>query len=80
MEHNIYYQEEIDSIIFTGTKDDAVEEFKRQMFEKYERKDPSPDIETTDELMFAEIATSLFVSMTCGTSRPYLVTSGTFKT
>jgi len=24
----IYYQEEIDSIIFTGTKDDAIEEFK----------------------------------------------------
>ena len=41
----IYYQEEIDSIIFTGTKDDGIEEFKRQMFEKYERKDPSPDIE-----------------------------------
>jgi hypothetical protein len=41
----IYYQEEIDSIMFTGTKDDAVEEFKRQMFEKCERKDPSPDFE-----------------------------------
>ena len=41
----IYYQEEIDSIIFTVTKDDSIEEFKRQMFEKYERKDPSPDIE-----------------------------------
>jgi hypothetical protein len=40
----VYYQEEIDSIIFTGTKDDAIEEFKRQMFEKYERYDPSPDI------------------------------------
>jgi hypothetical protein len=39
-----YDQEEIDSIIFTGTKDDAIEEFKRQMFEKYERYDPSPDI------------------------------------
>ncbi len=41
----IYYQEEIDSIIFTGTKDDSIEEFKLQMFEKYERIDPSPDIE-----------------------------------
>ena len=41
----IYYQEEKDSIIFTGTKDDSIEEFKRQMFEKYERIDPSPDIE-----------------------------------
>ncbi len=41
----IYYQQEIDSIIFTGTKDDSIEEFKRQMFEKYERIDPSPDIE-----------------------------------
>ena len=39
-----YDQEEIDSIIFTGTKDDSIEEFKRQMFEKYERYDPSPDI------------------------------------
>ena len=39
-----YDQEEIDSIIFKGTKDDAIEEFKRQMFEKYERYDPSPDI------------------------------------
>ncbi len=41
----VCYQEEIDSIIFTGTKCDSIEEFKRQMFEKYERKDPSPDIE-----------------------------------
>ena len=40
----IYDQEEIDSIIFKGTKDDAIEEFKRQMFEKHERYDPSPDI------------------------------------
>jgi energy-coupling factor transporter ATP-binding protein EcfA2 len=40
-----YDQEEIDSIIFKGTKDDTIEEFKRQMFEKYNRIDPSPDIE-----------------------------------
>jgi hypothetical protein len=39
-----YDMEEIDSIIFTGTKDDVIEEFKLQMFEKYERYDPSPDI------------------------------------
>jgi 5-methylcytosine-specific restriction protein A len=39
-----YDQEEIDSIIFQGTKDDAIEEFKHQMFEKHERYDPSPDI------------------------------------
>ncbi len=38
------YDQEIDSIIFTGTKDEVIEEFKRQMFEKYERYDPSPDI------------------------------------
>jgi hypothetical protein len=39
-----YDQEEIDSIIFKGTKDDVIEEFKRQMLEKHERYDPSPDI------------------------------------
>jgi hypothetical protein len=42
-------KEETDNIVFKGTKDEAEEEFKRQMFEKYERIDPSPDIETKVE-------------------------------
>jgi hypothetical protein len=41
----IYYVEEVDSIIFTGMKDAAIAEFQDQMFAKYERIDPSPDIE-----------------------------------
>ena len=40
-----YNKEETDNIVFKGTKDEAIEEFKRQMFEKYNRIDPSPDIE-----------------------------------
>ena len=40
-----YDTEEKDSIVFTGTRDDAIEEFKRQMFEKYNRIEPSPDVE-----------------------------------
>ena len=39
-----YNHEETDNIVFKGTKDDAIEEFKRQMFEKHERYDPSPYI------------------------------------
>ena len=42
---SIYDKEDTDNIVFKGTKDDAIEEFKRQMFEKYNRIDPSPDIE-----------------------------------
>ena len=41
----IYHVEEVDSIIFTGMKDAAIKEFQDQMFEKYQRIDPSPDIE-----------------------------------
>jgi hypothetical protein len=56
----VYYQEEIDSIIFTGTKGDTIEEFKRQMFEKYERKDPSPDIEHKVEGIVTLMSTKTF--------------------
>ena len=42
---HIYDKEEKDSIVFTGTRDDSEEEFKSQMFQKYERIEPSPDIE-----------------------------------
>ncbi len=36
-----YDKEEKESIVFTGTRDDTIEEFKRQMFEKYNRIEPS---------------------------------------
>ena len=39
------YDKEKDSIVFTGTRDDSDEEFKSQMFQKYERIETSPDIE-----------------------------------
>ena len=42
---SIYDKEETDNIVFKGTKDDAIAEFQSQMFQKYNRIDPSPDIE-----------------------------------
>ena len=41
----IYYKEERDGIIHKGTKDEAIEAFKNEMFIKYERIDPYPEIE-----------------------------------
>jgi len=40
-----YEIEEKDGGIYKGTKDEAIEEFKKEMFIKYNRVDPSPDIE-----------------------------------
>ena len=40
-----YEIEEKDGGIYKGTKDEAIEEFKKEMFIKYNRIDPSPEIE-----------------------------------
>ena len=40
-----YDIEEKDGGIYKGTKDEAIEEFKKEMFIKYNRIDPSPEIE-----------------------------------
>ena len=40
-----YEIEEKDGGIYKGTKDEAIAEFKKEMFIKYNRVDPSPDIE-----------------------------------
>jgi len=41
----IYDKVELDGIIFKGTKDEAIAAFKNEMFKKYERDDPSPEVE-----------------------------------
>ncbi len=40
-----YEIEEKDTGIYKGTKDEAIQEFKKEMFMKYNRVDPPPDIE-----------------------------------
>ena len=45
----IYYKEERDGIIHKGTRAEAIDVFSRSMARKYERIDPSPDIEYTIE-------------------------------
>ena len=47
-----YEIEEKDGGIYKGTKDEAIEEFKKEMFIKYNRVDPSPDIEYSEETIF----------------------------
>jgi len=47
----IYYREERDGIIHKGTKDEAIDVFRKSMIQKYERVDASPDIEYTVENM-----------------------------
>ena len=47
----IYHKEEKDGIIHKGTKDEAINEFKRSMMSKYEKIDPSPNIIYTVESM-----------------------------
>ena len=55
-------QEETDSIIFKGTREEAIEAFKDEMFIKFERIDPSPDVEYKVEGM--EITSIVEVSNT----------------
>jgi len=47
----IYYKEERDGVIHKGTKDEAIDVFRKSMIQKYERIDPSPNIIYTVESM-----------------------------
>ena len=38
------YREERDDVIYKGTKDEAIDVFRKSMIQKYERIDPSPNI------------------------------------
>ena len=45
-----------DGRIYKGTKDEAIEEFKKEMFIKYNRVNPSPEIEyITKEIVIGSI-------------------------
>jgi hypothetical protein len=45
----IYYKEERDDVIYKGTKDEAIDVFRKSMIQKYERIDPFPNIIDTVE-------------------------------
>ena len=45
----IYYREEKNGVIHKGTKDEAIDVFRKSMIQKYERIDPSPNIIYTVE-------------------------------
>jgi hypothetical protein len=52
----VYYKDEPDNMIFTGSKDAAIKEFQDQMFEKHEKVEPSPDIEyKVEEIIITSI-------------------------
>ncbi len=40
----MYYKEERDNVIHEGTKDEAIDVFKKKKINKYKRIDPSPNI------------------------------------
>ena len=46
-----YYKEERDGVIHKGTKDEAIDVFRKGMIQKYERIDPSPNMIYTVESM-----------------------------